>query len=499
MRTLDWAEDIWMRTRVARWIALGGVMFVLALIAFWVVLQFWQPKPAGRLVIGTGGSESAYHEYAVILQKALAKRGIEVELRPALEGTDSLKALFSDDSGVDAGFVKGGFASTLQGRLATTKAREWHDTNLPKVRSVGRLFYEPLWVFVRADHNITSLRDLKARKIYVGTKSSGTRRIATQILKANGVEGPAKDQPQQPHHAILIDENLPADGGQLINGDAEAAFLILPPESPRIQELLHNPKLHLLDFGAEADAYTTRYPSLTKVVLHQGSVDFDPKVPPRDVTLLTTSTALVIRDDLHPALASMLSNAVVRNPKSGFDKDGEPILFHTPGQFPQGSDPEYAFSAEARQVYKTGDLPYLLAKAAPVVQALRLPFGIAAFADAHGAQTILLLIPALTILYPIIKIIPMLYTWTVRQRLLYWYRQLKGLEAKLDKPHTIEEVARQLDEVERIDGVVRRIRVPLHFTDQIYDLRGHIEFVRRRLESLASTLRAAATVPAAAE
>jgi hypothetical protein len=215
--------------------------------------------------------------------------------------------------------------------------------------------------------------------------------------------------------------------------------------------------------------------------------------------MLTTSAALVIRDDLHPALASMLTNAVVRNPKSGFDKDGEPILFHTPGQFPQGSDPEYQLSAEARQVYKTGDLPYLLAKAAPVVQALRLPFGIAAFADAHGAQTILLLIPALTILYPIIKIVPMLYTWTVRQRLLYWYRQLKGLEAKLDKPHTIEEVARQLDEVERIDGVVRRIRVPLHFTDQIYDLRGHIEFVRRRLESLAHTLRAASATPAAAE
>ena len=475
-----------MKTRMARWIAMGSLLFVLALAAVWVALQFWQPKPHGRLVIATGGSENAYHEYGALLQKELAKRGISVELRPALEGTDTLKSLFSDGSGVDAGFIKGGFASTLQGRLATAKAREWHDTNLPKVRSVGRLFFEPMWVFVRADHKITSLRDLKSKKIYVGTKSSGTRRIATQLLKANGVEGPAKDQPQQPHHAILIDDVLPDDGGELINGDAEAAFLILPPESPRIQKLLHNPALRLLDFGAEAEAYTTRFPSLTKVVLHQGSVEFAPQIPPADVTMVATQAAMVIRDDLHPALASMLTNAIVHTPKSGFDKDGEPILFHKPGQFPSGSDPEYELSPEARQVYKTGELPYLLAKAAPVAQSLRLPFGIAAFADAHGAQSILLLIPALTILYPIIKLVPMLYTWTIRQRLLYWYRQLKGVEMQLDRPHTAEEIAMQLDEVERIDGAVRRIRVPLHYTDQLYDLRGHIDFVRRRLESAAT-------------
>lgn len=485
-------EDLWMRTRIGRWIALGGLLFMISLAALWAALQVWQPRPAGRIVLATGGSEDAYHEYGRTLQKELAKRGISVELRPALEGTDTLKSLFSDDSGVDAGIIKGGFASTLQGRLATTKAREWHDQNLPKVRSLGRLFYEPMWIFVRADAGIKSLRDLKSKTVYVGTKSSGTRRIARQLLKANGVETPNKDEEQRPEQAHMIEDALPTDGGQLATGQADAAFLILPPESPRVQALLRNPKLKLLDLGVEADAYTTRFPSLSKIVLHQGSVEFQPSIPAADVTMLATAAALVIRDDLHPALASMLTNAVIRSPKSGFDKDGEPILFHTPGQFPAGSDAEYEMSPEARQVYKTGDLPYLLAKAAPVVQALRLPFGIAAFADAHGAQTILLLIPALTILYPIIKLVPLLYTWTVRQRLLYWYRQLKGLEAKLDKPHTAEEIATLLDEVERIDGVVRRIRVPLHFSDQLYDLRGHIDLVRRRLESAALPLRLAA-------
>ena len=482
-----------MRTKLARWILMAGVLFVVICGAIWVSLQVWRPQPAGKLVIATGGSDNAYHEYGATLQKELAKRGIEVELRPAMEGIDTLKAMFDDNSAIDAGLVKGGFASTLQGRLATAKAREWHDKNLPKIRSVGRLFYEPLWVFHRADLKLTNLRDLKGKRIMVGTKTSGTRRVALQFLKANGIEGPpGKDQQPTLNNATIIEEQLGADGAALVKGEVDAAFLILPPESARVQALLHNPKLKLLSFGAEADAYTTRFLSLTKVVLHQGSVELWPEIPATDTVLVATSTALVVRDDLHPALISLLTHAVIRAPKSGFDKDGEPILFHKPGEFPNGADPEFELAPEARQVYKTGELPYLLSKAVPVAQQLRVPFGVAAFADAHGAQSVLLLIPALTILYPLFKLLPVLYTWSVRQRLLYWYRQLKGLELGLDRPHSPEEIAQQLAEVERIDGVVRRIRVPLHFTDQLYDLRGHIDFVRRRLQYYSGPIRAEA-------
>ena len=128
---------------------------------------------------------------------------------------------------------------------------------------MGRLFYEPLWVFHRADLKLTNLRDLKGKRIMVGTKTSGTRRVALQFLKANGIEGPpGKDQPPTLNNATIIEEQLGADGAALVKGEVDAAFLILPPESARVQALLHNPKLKLLSFGAEADAYTTAsYPS----------------------------------------------------------------------------------------------------------------------------------------------------------------------------------------------------------------------------------------------
>jgi hypothetical protein len=260
--------------------------------------------------------------------------------------------------------------------------------------------------------------------------------------------------------------------------------MILAAESPRIQKLSRNPGLKLVNFAAEADAYDTRFPSLDKIVLNEGAIEFNPILPPADVTLMATSAVMLIRKDLHPSLASILAHVILHHPKAGYDKEGDPILFYKPGRFPSINDPEYEASREAKLVYSTGELPYLLAKATPVIKGLDLPFGVAAFADAHGAQTALLLIPALTILYPIVHFVPQLYRWSVRRRLLAWYRQLKALETRLEHEQHLADIGAMRGEIEQIDRAVRRIRVPLFFTDQFYDLRGHIDFVRRRIETL---------------
>jgi uncharacterized protein len=69
----------------------------------------------------------------------------------------------------------------------------------------------------------------------------------------------------------------------------------------------------------------------------------------------------------------------------------------------------------------------------------------------------------------------------VRRRLLYWYRQLKALERSLDSGGAKYDLAAHQAEVERIDSHVRRLRVPLYFSSQLYDLRGHIDLVRHRI------------------
>jgi hypothetical protein len=79
------------------------------------------------------------------------------------------------------------------------------------------------------------------------------------------------------------------------------------------------------------------------------------------------------------------------------------------------------------------------------------------------------------------RFLPVAYAWNVRRRLLYWYRQLKALERSLDSGGAKYDLAAHQAEVERIDSHVRRLRVPLYFSSQLYDLRGHIDLVRHRI------------------
>ena len=132
-------------------------------------------------------------------------------------------------------------------------------------------------------------------------------------------------------------------------------------------------------------------------------------------------------------------------------------------------------------VYRTGELPFLLRVLAPLNARLHLPFALTSFVNAHGAQTVLLLIPLIAVLLPLMRVLPALYVWSVRRRLLHWYRALTALERSLDTPDAGVLLDAKRAELERIDAAVSRIRMPIYFADQLYDLRGHIDLVRSRL------------------
>lgn len=448
----------------------------------------------GKIVIAAGNSQ--YVDLASRYQDALKQYGVQVEVRRTirvkdkegrsrlrpLEGRLTLRAMVDDDSGITAAFVKGDLVGSLQGRLASEKQKGRH-TEYSRLRSVGRLFYEPIWVFTRGDLPITTLRDLKGRRILIGTLDSGSRGIARQLLKANGIAGKES--------ATFLDEDLPADAGPLVSGSADAAIVVVAADTDKIQQLLRVPNIRLMDFTPEAEAYTNRFPALSKVVLRKGAVEFDPLLPTDDITLLSTSVALVVRPDMQPALVSLLTHAVVHNPKAGIDKNGDPVLFYRAGEFPAGSDPEFEIAPEARVVYKTGELPVVLQKFGPKAYNIGVPFSYTAFVNEQWA-TLLAIVTAIAIVLPMFRAVPAFYVWMVRRRLVYWYRQLKALERSLDSGGAKYDPAALQEELERIDSHVRRIRVPTYYSNQLYDLRGHIDLVRQRLAVRPDGLRMAA-------
>jgi len=451
-----------------RWVAVAGLIAVLG-VGSWGMWRQASAIGEGRIVVAAGSLH--YVELAETYRRDLERFGVRYEVKQGVGGFESLKALLEPGPGINAAFIKGGLVGSLQGRLATEKAQGWY-AKFSQLQSVGRLFYEPIWVFTRGDLPLSSLRDLAGKKIFTGTREGGTRRIANQLLKANGIDK---------SNATLIAESLPADAAPLLDGRADAAFLIEPADSKLVQDLLRVKNIRLMDFSEEAEAYDNRFPAIAKVVLRKGAVEFNPLIPSDDITLLATSVVLVVRKDMHATLVSLLTQAVVSNPKQGIDKEGDPVLFHRVGLFPSVDDPEFQVSKDARAVYKSGELPILLRNLAPVSARLGVPYQVTAYVSTYAGQVLLVLIPLIALIVPFTRAVPAMYVWMVRRRIVYWYRHLKDLERRLDSRDARADIAAHQDELERIDSAVRRIRVPHYFSNQLYDLRLHIALVRQRL------------------
>ena len=94
-----------------------------------------------------------------------------------------------------------------------------------------------------------------------------------------------------------------------------------------------------------------------------------------------------------------------------------------------------------------------------------------------------MLVAVIALGLPLFRFLPVAYNWITRRRLFYWYAQLKALEASFDTDQTGKHLAQKQAEIERIEEAVSHIRFPLTFSDQLYNLRSHIDIVRRKITS----------------
>ena len=418
------------------------VLLLIAVVA--LVLYVVHPGPPATFVMSTATPGSPYYRYAERYREVFRRNGVTLEIRASEGSSSNLKMLSDRASGVDAAIVQGGIASAK-------------DT--PGLLSVGRIAYEPLWVFYSGSTRLDRLTDLKGKRILVGPAGSGTSSLALRLLAANGISSDT---------ATLINHELPDDVDMLAKGEADAGFLVLAAEAQTIQKLLRTPNVHLMSFP-NADAYTQRFPFLSRLILRQGVVDFAADIPPADVTLLATTTAVLVRQDAHPALVNLLTQALqeVHN-QPAVDQAGNAQLFQRVGEFPIANDPEFLLSDEARRVYRTG---------APFLQRY-MPFWLATMVD----RLMVSLVVLLPLLIPLMKFAPQIYNWRIRRRIVYWYGQLRRVEATARESLSPQDRTAELRELDRIDAALESIPVPLGFADRLYQLREHVEVVRRRLQ-----------------
>ncbi len=423
---------------------------VLALIAvgFVVAYQFVDPAPPRRLTLATGSPEGAYHAFGKRYQAILARDGITVTLVNSAGTVENLALL---------GGTAEAEGTTAAVELAFVQSGIGDPASSPNLVALASLYYEPLWAFVRSDRPVGRLTALAGQRIAVGAEGSGTRHAAMELLAANGIA--AGDG----HGTVLSDLSGSAAAEALIAGELDAAVFVTAKHSPLLTGLLARPDIQLLSFERAA-AYQRRYRHLAGISLPEGVLDLAANLPAEDLVLLSPLATLVARDEVHPALIDLVLRAAT-------EIHGGPGLFEEPGQFPSPRNVDFPLSEEAERYFQSG-LPFLRRV---------LPFWAATLIE----RLWVMLLPVLTLLIPLLRIAPPTYRWQVRRRIIRWYRDLHELEAALQ---TAEEAGDEGDRrdslaaLERLQVETGRITVPLSYADNLYNLRLHTEFVRRRFD-----------------
>jgi TRAP transporter TAXI family solute receptor len=410
-------------------LVLAGAL-CLAAIA-WTAVVFRRFLPPRTVVMTTGPEGGAYRALGEKYRAILARSGVTLELRPSRGDIENLQRLQDPKGGVSVGFAGGGLTK---------------EADSPDLVSLGTIGYYPLWIFCRGIADPDDLRKLQGKKVAIGPEGSGTRAIALELFRANELED------------AVTPVSLPfaQSGEALLAGEIDCACMLTTEEAPAVKQLLADKRVKLFDF-ARADAYTALYSFLRKVVLPEGVGSLSANLPSHDVTLIASTTSLVVRKDLHPAIQFLLLRAADEIHSPGG-------MLHRREQFPAAEQADLPLSAEARSFYKSGG--NFLQK--------NLPFWLWAFA----AHVLLYVVPLAVILYPLSKAIPAVIALVVDGRLNKIYKELRDLEGRIDQGESREKLAETFRDIEKR---VTEMHVPTSHARSLYTLRQHVNVVRERL------------------
>jgi TRAP-type uncharacterized transport system substrate-binding protein len=410
-------------------------ILILVGVAGWLTVKSIRLAPPRRIRITSGPAGSSYQRFADRYKEIIERYGIKVDILPSAGAIENLQRLSDRSVRVDVGFVQSGLK----------------EGEVPGLMSLGSLAEQPLMVYTRGAQQFERLSELRGKRLAIGAPGTGAHSLALKLLAASNLTVPP---------TVLADQSGEAAAQALAGGSVDAIFVMgdafTPALSKRMREL---PDVHLMSFRL-ADAYTRKFPFLSKLTLPEGALDLDRDYPPEPVQLVGPTVELVARDTLHPALSDLLISAAK-------EVHGSAGLFRNAGEFPAPLARDFPLSHDAERYYKSGE--QFLYK--------RLPFWLASLID----RLLVLLVPLFVAIIPVTRLLPALYRWRVRSRIYRWYGALMRLERDLQRETVPETRADLLKQLEDIAHSVNELRAPASFGDQVYVLRDHVANVRRRV------------------
>ncbi len=400
---------------------LPGILLGLA--ALVIAWQYARPAPPDSIRLAVGPTDSSYYWLGQRYQELLKEQGLGVELVESRGSHQNLEMI--RDGMADVAFVQSGVT------LGREQSQGFY--------FLGSLFPEPLWIFARDMQPREQLLDLEGKNLGIGPEGSATHFLAGSLLSGMGLQESNE----------LIEDNEPES---LRSGDIDYLFLVASPNSPHLRALLEDPTLQLISLR-RAPGILRHFESMSQVTLQEGSVDLAANLPSQRTELLASTATLVVGEGFHPALTGVLLGVASR-------VHGQPGALEERGQFPNGEHGSFPLTREAEHFHHHG----------PGFLQGRLPYKLAATLE----RLMILLLPLLTVILPLAKILPALYTWRLDSRIHKPYKELLKLESQVGEAGFTEEL-------ERVESEARMLAdMPASYGAQVQNLLLHIERLKRR-------------------
>jgi len=413
---------------------LAPITLIIAFACF-VAYKFIDPAPPRHIVIATGVSSPNYNAFARIYQVLLQKEGIQVDIKNSTGDIENIQALKDPNGGVDFAFIQDGVARS---------------EGAGTLQSLGSLYYEPAWIICRCDSEIRHLHQLKGKRIAIGAVGDGTNVMAKALLHASGISSTNT-------RLISIDGETAAN--QLIHKKIDAMIIVDSPESDLIKRVLSNQYIRLISLD-DAEAFSRIHPYLHHLVLPEGAIDIGRNIPAQNIHLVAPSAMLVTRESTHPALIYLMMKIISQ-------VHNESSIFNSRGTFPSAHTSDFPLGTQAANFYKSG---------LPVLDKY-LPFWVSTFIS----RSIIIIVPLLAIIIPLSKIVPKAFDWVIRRKLLKYYAEMRYLEKLLKENSPVQNKGFFLERLNEIESRVKALKIPITYSQDLYNLRSHIDLVRSTL------------------
>ncbi|MCW5253355.1 TAXI family TRAP transporter solute-binding subunit [Streptomyces sp. SHP 1-2] len=282
------------RPRVRAALLGTAVVVALGLLLAWL-LPLGEKPPGGTVTFSTGTRAGVYQKYGELLR---------AELRKDMPGLD-VRLLTSAGSQENVERVASGKADfTIAAADAVETYRLDGAPGADRLRGVTRLYDDYVQLVVPSGSDIRTVADLRGKRVAIGLPHSGVRLIATQVLRASGIDpdrditaredgidtGPGRLGKEL--DAFFWSGGLPTDGLKRI---AETgAFRFVPIGEDLVA------KLHAYG-GATRYYRATNMPESAYPAVQNGAV----------VPTMAVSNLLVTREDVDPRLTEWLTRTVL--------------------------------------------------------------------------------------------------------------------------------------------------------------------------------------------